>query len=162
MNSEWTEVGWVFEPHSMRGQLKISLYQRFKNINLNHFEQLQIDSKVYSISELKSQKKWWISSLEGLDTREAAEALRKKPIYLELDQIQEKLFYVGFILKNKELETIGRIIEIMEYPTHKNLIVKTQPKVNKIEVPYVPDWILEVNESEKWIVMDIPLGLDEL
>ncbi len=146
----------------MKGQLKVALIQRYKNIDLSLFSELQVGDQNFRIKDLKSQKKWWIVSLETLDTRDGAEALRKKPVSLKLQDVQEQVYYLGFILKDKEHNTIGRIVDVIEYDTHKNLIIKTQPKVKIIEVPFVKEWVVKVDENQKYLIMDLPEGLDQL
>ena len=73
--------------------------------------------------------------------------------------IQEEI--IGFELRNKEKEIIGRVKEVIENPGQWLLTVKANDG-SEILIPFHEDLLISIDNTSKVIIMDLPAGLNDL
>lgn len=104
---------------------------------------------------------------EDLDSADAVQFLVNSEVYLEkkyqeeLDEDEVSLnYFIGFTMIEGDKE-IGTIIDIDDN-TENWLFIVERPNGDEVMIPAHEEFISEIKQEEKVMVMDLPLGLLEL
>lgn len=122
-------VGVLVGPHGLRGEVKLlPLTERPERIPALKELRLRYPDGHEELRRLlgvRSNREQLLLRLEGVTTREAAEALRGAQVVIDLDQatpLPEGRFFqhqiLGLRVVTPEGEELGRITEIMEFPSN--------------------------------------------
>ncbi len=172
-------VGKIRAPHGIRGELflisfsknfdwlgdisKASLVTKEKDES----GKLQEVVHQFSIKKSKPHKVGYILRLEGLDSRTEAEAYTGALFQIPEDIFQKnesEHYYLlkleGFSVKFANLEPEGIVVGFAHNGAQDLLIVRLDSK--EVSIPYVQDFILDLNFEEKFILLDVPQDLLEL
>ena len=110
-----------------------------------------------------------IMKLEDIDTLEATQMLVNSPVFIE-KKYQEELdddevflhYFIGFQMLDGDNGTpIGTITDIDD-KTDNWLFIVTRPDGTEVLIPAHEEFIAEIRQEEKTMVMDLPIGLLEL
>lgn len=110
-----------------------------------------------------------IMKLEDIDSLEAVQMLVNSPVYLE-KKYQEELeedevslhYFIGFkMIDGDNGKEIGTIIDIDD-KTDNWLFIVEQADGGEVMIPAHEEFIAEIRQEEKTMVMDLPLGLLDL
>tara|TARA_B110000116_G_scaffold123793_1_gene107433 strand:- start:2144 stop:2662 length:519 start_codon:yes stop_codon:yes gene_type:complete len=160
-------LGKLGKPHGLKGFLYIRYYGDDPKSLLSFSQIYSEDSslgKVDKIAELKDRVTIHIS---GVNTRNSAEILRDKEIYVQEDQLPkldngEAYFYQleNLEVKNKQDEILGLVDCIM--PTGANDVIVVKPYKDSIDkkerlIPYLrPEIVENIDLEEKRIIVIWP------
>jgi len=138
------------------------------NGNLYEYENLfLLDRTRLIVEKLILKKDRVILKFIGINTRNDAEYLRDKDLYVEeksLPELNNNEAYhfqlKGLTVKNSQNKNLGKIKEILETKANDVLIIEpTKGSIDKNErlVPYIKDEIVkQINIAEKTILIDWP------
>jgi 16S rRNA processing protein RimM len=110
-----------------------------------------------------------IMKLEDIDSLEAVQMLVNSPVYLE-KKYQEELeedevslhYFIGFkMIDGDNGKEIGTITDIDD-KTDNWLFIVEQADGTEVMIPAHEEFIAEIRQEEKTMVMDLPLGLLDL
>lgn len=150
MRKEYIDAGEIVTTHGVRGEVKVLTWLDSPEM-LCEFERCRIDGKEYSMDACRVQKTCNLVKLQGVDTMEAAQAMRGKTLQLYREDISEDVIFgdeligVAVFCEDKK---IGEITDVLDYPGNSVYVV------NKGEymIPAVKEFILstdlENNEME--------------
>lgn len=162
----------MVKAHGLKGALKLELYTdspelRFASGNelmLQVPEESEWHGKTVTVKELRWYNQSAVLFLEGVDTREAAEALVKAILLIDqpLDELpQEPDTWYDHQLVGLEVrvddEKVGEVIRVDHLPAQDLLIVKTDK--DEVMVPFVSVIVPEVNQKQGYLVVTPPQGL---
>ena len=106
------------------------------------------------------------AKLDGVEDRDAAEALRGLDVAVEREALGEagegEYFWVdleGLAVVNRQGEALGRVQELMRGGGADVLVVKGEDRERLI--PFVADYVVEVDRDAKRITVDWDAGYDE-
>lgn len=110
-----------------------------------------------------------IVKLEGMDNADAVQMLVNSPVYIEkkyqeeLDEDKVSLHYfIGFsMIDGDNGQEIGTIVDIDDQ-TDNWLFIVERPDGSEVMVPAHEEFIADIRQEEKTMVMDLPIGLLEL
>jgi 16S rRNA processing protein RimM len=160
-------LGKLGKPHGLKGFLYIKYYGddprsllKFSQIFSEEFSLGKVDK----ITELKDRTTIHISEI---NTRNSAELLRDKEIYVQEDQLpklseDEVYFYQleNLIVKNKQDDILGLVDYVM--PTGANDVLVVKPYEESIDtkerlIPYIrPQIVEEIKLEEEQIIVIWP------
>lgn len=127
-------------------------------------EESEWHGKTVTVKELRWYNQSPVLFLEGVDTREAAEALVKAILLIDqpLDELpQEPNTWYDHQLVGLEVrvdgEKVGEVIRVDHLPAQDLLIVKTDK--GEVMVPFVSVIVPEVNQKQGYLVVTPPQGL---
>ena len=129
-------------------------------------------SKIELISGFKQPgKENFIIKLEGINTRNQAEQLKKFKILVRTDNLpklkKEEFHLLELInlevktLENDELKIIGKVINL-ENEKNNLLVIEIFQNQKKVLVPFVEEIVPLVDIKNKFLIIDPPNGLLEL
>ena len=163
-------VGKIVKTHGLKGEvtLRIDNEQFDKIEELNYFL-LDINDKLipYFVENITFHSNKSFVLFQDLKTLEAANQLVGISAYLPLDLLPEKDgndFYshevVDFLVIDEEKGELGKVQEIIEYPTQSLIQVLINGK--EVLIPIHDDIIQDVNREEKKIYIKAPNGLIDM
>lgn len=152
--------------------MKLELYTDSPEIRFASGNQLMLQvpeesewhGKTVTVKELRWYNQSAVLFLEGVDDRDAAEALVKAILLVEkpLDELpQEPDTWYDHQLVGLEVrvdsEKVGEVIRVDHLPAQDLLIVKTDK--GEVMVPFVSVIVPEVNQEKGYLVVTPPEGL---
>jgi len=171
-NETYTMVGKLGKPHGISGAFRFLLQRELKS--------KAKFPKHFMVQVKGSFLPWFIQSVEWIGFNEGfilfeeitsperakqfsgAElfmAAKDVQIYLK-KQSQDIDYLIGYSISDKAMGEIGIIEEMIENPGQILLSVKHQGR--EVMIPFVEDFVVDINTRKKQILVDLPEGLLEL
>ena len=137
MKHPYLQTGKIVSTHGVHGEVKLLPWADSPEFLLQ-FHTLYLDGKAYQVEQSRVQKTCVLLKLEGVDTVEAASALRDK-------------VYDGETM-------LGTLAEVMPTPANDVYVVKSEDGQEHL-IPSVPDFVLERNLDEGYIRVRLIEGM---
>ncbi len=170
--AKYLNVGWLKDAHGLKGEVFVRLAAA-KADWLQRLDILRLLSKFdgqlseFEVLAKSVHKDGLILKLKGVESREAAEALKGSVVEIPADYLNSKSgegIYLheilGFEVIDGQLGSLGPILKFSSNGAQDLLVVK--PGRTEQLIPFVKAFIEEINWSEKKIRMQLPEGLIEL
>jgi 16S rRNA processing protein RimM len=170
---QYIEIGFAGKTHGVKGELKFSVEDTY----WDDFEQADVlflevagRKTPYFIEYIKSGHLLLVK-FEDVSSREAANALTNRPVFMRRQDVNanmidavrvEDMFDLlpGYLIRQTSGEDVGKIKEVLEFPQQIMAVVEYGGK--EIFIPLNDVFIREIQQSEKWILMELPEGLLDL
>jgi 16S rRNA processing protein RimM len=144
MKLEFVKAGEIVTTHGVKGEVKVLPWLDSPE-DLCDFERCRISGKEYTIENCRIQKTCNLVKLSGVDTMEAAQAMRGKVIELYRSDISDEVIFADE-LKGVEVfcdgERIGIIKDVLDYPGNSVYVVKGE---YEYMIPAVKQFILSTD-----------------
>ena len=104
-----------------------------------------LDGKEYTMDQVRVQKTCNLVKLRGIDTMDAAQAMRGKVIELYREDIDDEVIFADELLGVEVFaagEKLGKIVDVLDYPSHAVYVVKGK---HEYMIPAVKQFILETD-----------------
>jgi len=162
------ELGQVSRPHGIRGELRLRLHHEQGTTLLEVPEVILSlppgQEARYRVAQARRSGKAVLLRLEGVDSREAAEALRGARVLVErelLAPLADDEYYLADLVGCSVEGPAGRlgVVEAVQtHPSVDSLLIRT-PQGQSLEQPLDDSWIDSVSVSERRIVLKSEDGL---
>ena len=175
--NEWLVVGLITSCHGINGQVKIKslsdFEERFTKPGMRWLQrENEHPSKIELISGFKQPgKETFIVTLQGINTRDHAEQIKKNKILVKTNKLpelkKEEFHLLELInlqvktLENDQLEIIGKVINL-ENERNNLLIIELFKNQKKVLIPFVKEIVPIVDIKNNFIIIKPPKGLLEL
>ena len=144
MKLQFIEAGEIVNTHGVRGEMKVLSWMDSPEI-LCGFDRCRISGKEYTIETCRVQKTCNLLKLEGVDTMEAAQAMRGRVVELYREDIDDEVIFAAELIGVEvftEDGSIGKITEVLDYPGNSVYVVKGQ---YSYMIPAVKQFILSTD-----------------
>ena len=155
MKLQFIVAGEIVTTHGVRGEVKVLPWLDSVE-DLCDFDRCRIDGKEFEIEQCRVQKTCNLVKLAGVDTMEAAQAMRGKKIELYREDIDDEVIFAAELIGVEVFcdgEKIGKIKEVLDYPGNSVYVVKG---THEYMIPAVKEFILstdmEKNEMQVRII----------
>lgn len=168
-------VGRIFRPHGVRGELKVDPETedpaRFESMEVLYIGLRNTETQSHPVEAIRYQETkrgtTVILKLEGVDTREEAEAFKKKLVFAtedDLPPLEEGEFFVhdliGLAVVTEAGEPVGTVANVLQMPAHDVYVVRREGKPEAM-IPAVADFIIDIDlDGERIVVRPIEGLLD--
>ncbi len=161
-------IGQIVNVHGIRGEVKIYPYTDDIDALAKKLKTIFLDegmNKKYNVS-CRVQKNMILAKIQGIDTVEAAEKLRKTNVYIsdeDLDELKDGSYYIKDLIGLDVIdintdEIIGKVEYI--FNTGANDIYEVKRKDNsKVYLPAIKQVIKKVDIEAKKIYVEAMEGL---
>ena len=155
MKLEFLEAGEIVTTHGVHGEVKVLPWADSPEF-LCDFDRVRIHGNEYAVESCRIQKTCNLLKIKGIDTMEAAQALRGSVVEVFRCDAPEGLIFaaelVGFTVLSDGKE-IGKLTEVLDYPGNKVYVVKGE---HTYMIPAVKAFVLSTDiENEimqvRWI-----------
>ena len=176
-NNEWLVVGLITSCHGINGQVKVKSLSDFEDRFVKPgIRWLQKENEPPLEMKLTSGfrqhgRATFIISLEGINTRNHAEQLKKFKILVKTDnlpRLQKEEFHLlelinlqVKILENDKLKIIGKVLDL-ENEKNNLLVIQLLKSHKVVLIPFVEEIVPLVDIKNKFLIIDPPKGLLEL
>lgn len=168
-SSPWLKVGYVSRAHGLKGALIIKTFDPTSTA-IGEVDRVQLTPKAGASKEFELETLRdgpggdLLMELEGVHSREAAEALIGSTIAVhrdELDPPEEGEFFqgdlVGLAAVTPDGKPLGTVVEVWSSGPVPNLVIKQGEQEEMI--PFAEDFVVKVDLEQKTIVLK-PLEYD--
>lgn len=164
--ADWLAVGRVRKPHGLHGELLAEILTDFPERVAAGVELGvgQPPDRFLTVARIRTHKGAWLLTLQGIDTREAAEALRDAWLTLRgqsRDELPAGYFYehelTGLTCVDPDGRTLGAVTGLADIGGGALLVV--QSARGEVLVPFRPALVVRVELEAGRLVLDPPRGL---
>ena len=158
MRLEFVEAGEIVTTHGVRGEMKVLPWVDSPEI-LCEFDRCLIGGVEYEIENCRVQKTCNLLKVKGIDTMEAAQAMRGKTVELYREDIDDEVIFAAELIGMEvfaEGECIGKIKEVLDYPCNSVYVVKGK---YEYMIPAVKAFILDTNMEENTMQVKLIEGM---
>lgn len=144
MKLEFVEAGEIVSTHGVRGEMKILPWLDCPEYLLD-FDRVRIDGQEYRVEGCRVQKTCNLMKVEGIDTMEAAQAMRGKTVEIYRNDVDEDVIFAAELYGMEVYageEMIGKITEVLDYPGNSVYVVKG---AHEYMIPAVKQFILSTD-----------------
>lgn len=144
MKLQFIEAGEIVTTHGVKGEVKVLPWLDSPE-DLCDFERCRICGKEYTIENCRVQKTCNLVKLSGIDTMEAAQAMRGKTIELYREDIDDEVIFAAELIGVEvyaDGESIGKITEVLDYPGNSVYVVKGE---HEYMIPAVKQFVLSTD-----------------
>jgi 16S rRNA processing protein RimM len=169
------QVGFVFRPHGMDGELKIDPSStddpaRFEELPFVFLGAQPHRVTRHPVASVRYQQTkrgvTVILGVEGIEDRDDAEAVAKFKVFATEEALElgeDELFaheLVGWTVVTEDDTILGTVANLMEMPAQDMFVVRTPDDEEKM-IPAVEDFVLAIDEKEEQVVVRPIDGLME-
>ena len=144
MKLQFIEAGEIVSTHGIKGEVKVLPWVDSPDI-LCEFDRVRISGKEYKIQQCRVQKSCNLVKLEGVDTMDAAQAMRGKVLELYREDIDEDVIFAAELIGMSviaEGTEIGKIVEVLDYPGNSVYVVRGK---HEYMIPAVKQFIMSTD-----------------
>ena len=144
MRLQFIEAGEIVTTHGIRGEVKVLTWLDDPEM-LCEFERCRIDGKEYIMDQVRVQKTCNLVKFQGIDTMDAAQAMRGKVVELYREDIDEEVIFAAELIGMEvyaEDKLIGKIKEVLDYPGNSVYVVRGE---YEYMIPAVKQFILDTD-----------------
>lgn len=144
MRLPFIEAGEIVNTHGVRGEIKMLPWLDSPE-DMRGFTRCRIGGKDYAITACRVQNTCDLLKLEGVDTMEAAQALRGKTVTLYREDMDEDVIFAGDLIGMEvfsQAKRIGELTQVLDYPGNQVYVVKGE---REYLVPAVKEFILSTD-----------------
>ena len=144
MKLQYIKAGEIVTTHGVRGEVKVLPWIDSPE-DLCDFDRCRIDGKEYEIQACRVQKTCNLVKLSGIDTMEAAQAMRGKVLELYREDIDDEVIFADELLGVKVFadgEQIGKIVDVLDYPGNMVYVVRGE---HEYMIPAVKAFVLSTD-----------------
>jgi 16S rRNA processing protein RimM len=168
--ADYRNIGKLASTFGVKGEMILN-HHLGKKTSLKNLEAVFIEAKKdemlpYFIehAKIKSDKEIFLK-LEGINTKEAAQKLLQKELWLTEDDFEKHvgksapISFVGFHLIDKEND-LGEIAEVIEQP--HQILCKIFIKGKEALIPLHKETLQKIDKKKKQLHVELPDGLLEV
>ena len=144
MKLQFIEAGEIVTTHGIKGEVKVLPWIDSPE-DLCDFDRCRIDGREYRIESCRVQKTCNLVKLSGIDTMEAAQAMRCKTLELYREDIDDEVIFAAELMGVEVFcdgENIGKIVDVLDYPGNKVYVVKGE---REYMIPAVSAFVLDTD-----------------
>jgi len=160
--------GKILKPHGLKGEVKVLPYsgetENFKNFKSVYIYSENKKPLEYTISGSRFHKNLIIAKIKTVDTKEDAELLRGKEVYIDKVQLpstEDDEYYwfelIGLDVYRQDNSLLGKVDSILDNTAQPILIIKNNSE--EYMIPLVDNFVKKIDLENSKIVIEPIDGL---
>ena len=144
MKLQFLEAGEIVTTHGVRGEMKVLPWADGPDFLLD-FTRVRIGGMDYKVESCRMQKTCNLLKLRGVDTMEAAQAMRGKTVEVYRADAPKDMIFVAELIGMPVYADgvqIGTIADVLDYPGNKVYVVKGE---YEYMIPAVKQFVLSTD-----------------
>lgn len=162
MKNQYLEAGQIVNTHGIQGEVKIVPWCDTPDF-LCQFHTLYIDGKPVRVRASRVHKGNVLATLEGVDSVNAAMALKGKTVWIDRTGVQlpEGRHFIADLMGLEVIdaasgETLGVVADVLTPPAHEVYVVKG---AHEYMIPAVDEFLVETNVEGGYIKVQLIEGM---
>jgi 16S rRNA processing protein RimM len=159
----WKVIGKVKDAQGIKGDLFISLFVPLEDW-VEDLETVQLGGQTFKLKNFREHKQGLVITVDSIQDRNAAEALKGKEFAVDPSlfiSAEGDAIYLSEILDFEVIDAkaglLGRIHSFVYNGVYDLLVLEY--KGVDIQLPFVDEFIIEIDHENKQIKMQLPEGL---
>ncbi len=157
---KYLEAGTIVSTHGVHGEVKILPWADGPEF-LTLFDRVYLKGREYEVENSRVQKTCVLMKLKGVDTMDAAQALRDTVVKVDREdvELEEGTFFIADLIGLPVLaegQEIGKVKEILTLPGNDVYVVKGE---YEYMIPGVKEFLLETNLEQGFIRVKLIEGM---
>ena len=143
MKLQFIRAGEIVTTHGVRGEVKVLPWLDSPDM-LCEFDRCRIDGKDYTMT-CRIQKTCNLVKLSGVDTMEAAQAMRGKVLELYREDIDDDVIFADELIGMEvyaDSDPIGKISDVLDYPGNSVYVITGK---HEYMIPAVKQFVLSTD-----------------
>ena len=165
MKQPFIETGKIVNTHSIRGEVKIVPWADSPDF-LCRFSTVYLDGQPYRVRSSYVHKGNVVASLEGVDSIDDAVHLKEKVVSIAREDagLEPGQFFLADLLGAQVRDAdsgavLGHVADILTPPANRVYVVEGE---RRFMIPAVPEFVLETNVDQGYIVVRLIEGMMDL
>ena len=158
MKLQFIEAGEIVTTHGVRGEVKVLTWLDSPEL-LCEFDRCRIGGKEFKMESVRVQKTCNLVKLSGVDTMEAAQAMRGKVVELFREDIDEDVIFGAELIGVEVYEEgalLGKITDVLDCPGNSVYVVSGE---HEYMIPAVNQFILSTDLDENRMQVKLIEGM---
>ena len=160
MKQRYLEAGQIVSTHGIRGELKVLPWADGPEF-LTLFDRIYLKGREYALESARVQKTCVLLKLQGVDTVEAAQALRDAVVQVNREdvELEEGTYFIADLIGLSVLDgerKVGVIREILTMPGNDVYVVQGE---HTYMIPAVKEFLLEPNLDQGYVRVKLIEGM---
>ena len=158
MKLQFIEAGEIVTTHGVKGEVKVLPWLDSPE-DLCDFDRCRIGGVEYTVESCRVQKTCNLVKLSGIDTMEAAQAMRGKVIELYREDIDDEVIFAAELIGVEVFcdgELLGKITDVLDYPGNSVYVVKGE---HEYMIPAVKQFVLSTDLEQNCMQVAIIEGM---
>ena len=158
MKLQFVQAGEIVTTHGVRGEVKVLCWLDDPEM-LCEFDRCTIEGRDYVMEQVRVQKTCNLVKFRGVDTMEAAQAMRGKVVKLYREDIDEEVIFAAELIGMAvfaEGKCIGKIKEVLDYPGNSVYVVRGE---HEYMIPAVKQFILSTDMEKNEMQVKLIEGM---
>lgn len=153
------EAGEIVNTHGVRGEVKMLSWLDSPE-SMCDFDRCRIGGKNYTIVSCRVQGTCDLLKLSGVDTMEAAQALRGKTVEIYREDVEDDVVFAAELVGMDVFSngcSIGKITEVLDYPGNQVYVVKGD---REYMIPAVSAFVLSTDMEANRMEVKLLEGME--
>lgn len=162
----WLLVGRVVAPFGIAGAVKIQVFTAYPERFTERPLYIGTSRSRYDVEEWRPHAQSAVLLLSGVNTREAAEALRDEELYVRIEDaapLPEGEYYihelVGLSVVTDDGQPVGSVVDVIQTGSNDVYVVETDRK-REVLIPAIKEVIAEINVPGRTLTIHPMEGLE--
>lgn len=160
MIQQYLEAGTIVTTHGVHGEVKILPWADGPEF-LTLFDRVFLQGREYAVENARVQKTCVLMKLRGIDTVEAAQALRDQVVRVARNdvELEEGTYFISDLIGLTVLcdnQELGKVKEILTLPGNDVYVVKCE---HEYMIPGVKEFIREIDPAAGFIRVKLIEGM---
>ena len=158
MKLQYIEAGEIVNTHGIRGEVKVLCWLDDPEM-LCEFDRCRIDGKEFEMEQVRVQKTCNLVKLKGVDTMEAAQAMRGKKVELYREDIDDEVIFAAELIGVEvycDSKCIGKVKEVLDYPGNSVYVVRGE---HEYMIPAVKQFVLSTDMEKNEMQVKLIEGM---
>ncbi len=158
MKLPFIKAGEIVTTHGVRGEVKLLCWLDAPEM-LCEFARCRIDGAEYALENVRVQKNCDLVKIAGVDTMEAAQALRGKVLELYREDIADDIVFADELIDVEVFADgtlLGRVVEVLDYPGNAVYVVRGE---HEYMIPAVRHFVQRICLEENRIDVTVIEGM---
>lgn len=158
MKLPFIEAGEIVTTHGVRGEMKVLTWLDSPE-DLCEFDRCRINGQEYVIEQCRVQKTCNLLKVTGIDTMEAAQAMRGCIVELFREDIDDEVIFAAELMDMEVYHgenCIGKIVDVLDYPGNQVYVVKGE---HEYMIPAVKAFVLSTDMEANRMQVNLIEGM---
>ena len=144
MRLQFVQAGEVVTTHGVKGEMKVLPWLDCPEYLLD-FDRVRIAGKDYAVENCRVQKTCNLLKVKGIDTMEAAQAMRGKVVEIYREDVDPEVIFADELIDVavfSEGSCIGKIVDVLDYPGNSVYVIRGE---FEYMIPAVKQFVLSTD-----------------
>lgn len=158
MKLQFIEAGEIVTTHGVKGEMKILTWLDSPE-DLCDFDRCRISEKEYEIESCRVQKTCNLLKVKGIDTMEAAQAMRGKIVELYREDISDEVIFAAELMGVEVYSDnafLGKVEDVLDYPGNQVYVVRGK---HEYLIPAVKAFVLSTDLAANRMAVHLIEGM---